>query len=60
MMVLYTRSGRMSVHCCVSTLSAGCGAIPETLLKETQGAIYFLYDGVDLVGPFEVIRKMDS
>ena len=34
----------------------GCGAAPEVLTKESQDAVCFLCDGIDVMGPFKVVR----
>ena len=37
---------------------AGCWAVPEILMKESQGGVCFLCDGVDAVGPLKVVIEM--
>ena len=34
--------------------------MPEVLTKELQGEVCFLCDGVDVVGPFKVVREVGS
>ena len=33
-------------------------AVPEVLMKESQGGVCFLCDGVDVVGPLKVVKEM--
>lgn len=57
MMALCSWSGWMSAKQAFHKF-AGFWAVPEVLMKESQGGVCFLCDGVDVVGPLKVVKEM--